>query len=1047
MRLRETRKFQLSGFKESEKAKVVQLIVGLKGHYLESKSNSQEYISESTHIICAQPTRSEKYLCACAAGKWILTKEYVIKSYKVGEWLDEKEYEWGNVATNITKTPKHWREYTERTGKRAFSNWVVALAVENLQRRPAVYKRLLQTGGAKVVNLATAVAESLTHIIVDKDYSSEVKKFAKAGVLCVLPAYLGEVLLEESPNVENFLAVDASLVVKQLPRRNSRNGRFVKSPCKSKSDSSVSSLSSEKMGGTVTKITSCTSSLIDNRRNTTSKTDGCPAMQNVVTRGNSGTKLQSCSATKKPSSLAVRSNSETKSSYFSPKKTPTPVKERLSRKAIKLKKEESSPIRDNNNILKYCSPEKRQFGIKRKRVLTENDVRDALRIVKRKKIETPAYSVCNLHVFPKPTAVKKLCAVPFHCLTTNIIDGAIEEDEWLDAVHMAQISISAECHPPAHILHIFMQEMLVTTNKSLPPAIYHLLKTCLCIHPPTSNHALYLDSFTSGAIAKRPQNGYVHCDTAWDFIDHVIKQALDQATNIQTGHSLFLQYVVALFDKDFSSYCDQWKNKEKLQPGFEKSMLTKVLWPRGPVKPTASNMRRLMCYLVQAVVKTSNSHECVRLLQTLFGMAAECCRIAQAVQPEALSSGLANEGLSSELIREMVSRLMQSDVLNNRQCLKLYLSTLTISWVKLLSITTMLSYYDSGLVSNRNIQAEKLSLDKIVKWYFYLLPQMGSRKSPKKDKTPKKTSSPGTKTNTDHFKINKRNGKGETSLQVACIKGHLARVKELLSVPGIDVNSQDNAGWTALHEACNKGNVACVRELLRFKPTKTIMHYFDTSKATAQSSSINLLISPPCGTTPLHDAVVNGRTEIALMLIQHGGKKLLTIGNKDGYTPLDYANTAEMKKILLACDKENNNVIEAPSPRASFKEYHSFIPDEECYRKVLGDPNHQPDFQDRCGTMVFLISELLNVYIASNDLPNLQREVNFAHSLKRHGDVRQESSTKSESDLIQDLCVYSQINDHVDNFNKHLRRICENGHASLALKWAEASVLIGDDEL
>ena len=40
--------------------------------------NPQEYTSECTHIICVKPMRSEKYLCACAAGKFFCC---VILSY------------------------------------------------------------------------------------------------------------------------------------------------------------------------------------------------------------------------------------------------------------------------------------------------------------------------------------------------------------------------------------------------------------------------------------------------------------------------------------------------------------------------------------------------------------------------------------------------------------------------------------------------------------------------------------------------------------------------------------------------------------------------------------------------------------------------------------------------------------------------------------------------------------------------------------------------------------------------------------------------------
>lgn len=45
--------------------------------------------------------------------------------------------------------------------------------------------------------------------------------------------------------------------------------------------------------------------------------------------------------------------------------------------------------------------------------------------------------------------------------------------------------------------------------------------------------------------------------------------------------------------------------------------------------------------------------------------------------------------------------------------------------------------------------------------------------------------------------IDKKNAKGETSLQVACIKGDLERVERLLSF-GANPNTRDHAGWTPL---------------------------------------------------------------------------------------------------------------------------------------------------------------------------------------------------------------------------------------------------------
>ena len=63
-------------------------------------------------------------------------------------------------------------------------------------------------------------------------------------------------------------------------------------------------------------------------------------------------------------------------------------------------------------------------------------------------------------------------------------------------------------------------------------------------------------------------------------------------------------------------------------------------------------------------------------------------------------------------------------------------------------------------------------------------------------------------------KLYRRNGKGETQLHRAAIKGNLPLCKKLLAM-GIDANVTDHAGYTPLHEACNRGNAAIVKVLVK----------------------------------------------------------------------------------------------------------------------------------------------------------------------------------------------------------------------------------------
>jgi len=57
--------------------------------------------------------------------------------------------------------------------------------------------------------------------------------------------------------------------------------------------------------------------------------------------------------------------------------------------------------------------------------------------------------------------------------------------------------------------------------------------------------------------------------------------------------------------------------------------------------------------------------------------------------------------------------------------------------------------------------------------------------------------------------LDRRNAKGETQLQRACIKGDVELVRDLLN-RGASANVRDHAGWTPLHEAAQRGFVSIV---------------------------------------------------------------------------------------------------------------------------------------------------------------------------------------------------------------------------------------------
>ncbi|XP_078536723.1 BRCA1-associated RING domain protein 1 [Lissotriton helveticus] len=140
----------------------------------------------------------------------------------------------------------------------------------------------------------------------------------------------------------------------------------------------------------------------------------------------------------------------------------------------------------------------------------------------------------------------------------------------------------------------------------------------------------------------------------------------------------------------------------------------------------------------------------------------------------------------------------------------------------------------------------------------------------------------------------KRNYKGETLLHITSIKGDLLAVEDLLKNGG-DPNVKDHAGWTPLHEACNHGHVAVVELLLQHRALVNTTGYQNDS--------------------PLHDAVKNGHTAIVKLLLAHGASREAV--NIFGLRPVDYAETEEMKSVLLLQSRNNEESLSAgqgPAP-------------------------------------------------------------------------------------------------------------------------------------
>ncbi|XP_069819024.1 SMC5-SMC6 complex localization factor protein 1 [Dendropsophus ebraccatus] len=190
---------QLTGFRDTERERLIRLLSKLPCVYSDS-----EKFENCTHLIARSPSRSEKWLAACAAGKWVLTKEYVINSAESGRWLDETTFEWGykmekdaHYSPQMQSAPKRWREHLTHTGALgAFSRWKVTLLIEEADKEKEAFSRVLKAGGATLYN-PRGPCEEITHVFTNYHslLEDEDERFFNAPHFSVL--YIGTYLLED----------------------------------------------------------------------------------------------------------------------------------------------------------------------------------------------------------------------------------------------------------------------------------------------------------------------------------------------------------------------------------------------------------------------------------------------------------------------------------------------------------------------------------------------------------------------------------------------------------------------------------------------------------------------------------------------------------------------------------------------------------------------------------------------------------------------------------------------------------------------------------
>ena len=156
---------QMSALNEDLKAKCMQQLRSLGIRFIDSSKWNQD----CTHLIAGYPTRSEKYLAACAAGKLVLKPSWIEECSASERIVPASSHRWqpdGSVSDQHKSLAAACTRWIE-SEKNAFTNWKCALFSDSSKKEG--FQRLLEAGGAEVsVNPAT-VESNITHVFREKD--------------------------------------------------------------------------------------------------------------------------------------------------------------------------------------------------------------------------------------------------------------------------------------------------------------------------------------------------------------------------------------------------------------------------------------------------------------------------------------------------------------------------------------------------------------------------------------------------------------------------------------------------------------------------------------------------------------------------------------------------------------------------------------------------------------------------------------------------------------------------------------------------------------
>ncbi|KAM5298195.1 SMC5-SMC6 complex localization factor protein 1 [Ctenodactylus gundi] len=869
---------QMTGFKMEEKEALGKLLLKLDCTFIKS-----DKYKNCTHLIAERLCKSEKFLAACAAGKWVLTKDYIIHSALSGRWLDETTYEWGykiekdsHYSPQMQSAPKRWREQLKRTGAPgAFHRWKVVLLVRANKQSDSLI-RVLEAGKADVI-LPKSSSSGITHVIASNARINAEKEKDNFKAPFYPIQYLGDFLLEKE--IQNDEDSQTSFV-ENKPNNQEKSKDFRKDA-------------------------------------------GFLEMKDSLRESMWGTQKE----TKKKDHAIQRS-------YTLRKKCKKETDCKIDIEHNKIKDYTDQEEMNNSTFSDYTKI------CKTKDIRTNMDITEIKNDLKKHIYRAQAVRYNCIRIDKQPVYNVEVKHAEFPRGVLHLIESLIEGQFFREALEELS-ALQARYVPPVCLLHALLDNLLQDNLDTFPSRYFDILSALLHLHPPWKSPAMsryYLELFQCPTCMKGAWSLVEvlirSCLFNENFCHQISENIIESKELYLTLLKFFFNLVISEVRHLSQKLYDCSDSQSQKTTG--KAILLEIFWSgnetSGLLAKPVNKLLEWTIYSHKEKFKSNDvfRHELAYLLSGILGATVDYwiflgLRMGRNVMRH-LSDDLGN----------YIS--LSCDDFSSQE-LEIFICSFSSSWLQMFVAEAV--FKKLCLQSSLGISSEPLSLQKMV---YYYLPALGKSGMHRAGKVPrpkttgprsclesqrallmlngdshrqleglpkvsepnlakcssslkifKKKSegeSPCSKENCPNvtkINIHKTNLKGETPLHRACISNNVDRLIYLLSMPGIDINVKDHAGWTPLHEACNHGNTVCVQEILQRCPEVDLLTQVD-------------------GVTPLHDALSNGHVEIGKLLLRHGGPVLLQQRNSKGEWPLDYVASPQIKEELFALTKIEDTV-------------------------------------------------------------------------------------------------------------------------------------------